>query len=177
MVLPDRIESLVERCAELFRGLGRHGPGEGGRDGEAKDGRCEHECLGSLHASVCAHVGADAEAPKPPRWLAGQMRHGHRGAAEIAQTVDNVFVYAAMAGVIENYQFDLLFAATIGNDVVRGFLTSFNPQAAHAIASRFDKSIRRGLWTTRRNSAATILTSLLSASSRAGAAVPLPHDA
>ena len=26
-----------------------------------------------------------------PRWLAGQMRHGHRGAAEIAQSLDNLF--------------------------------------------------------------------------------------
>jgi cobaltochelatase CobN len=104
-----------------------------------------------------------------PRWLGGQMRHGFRGAAEIAQTVDNFFAYAAMAGVVENHQFDLLFDATIGNDAVRGFLTTVNQQAAQAIAARFEEATRRGLWTTRRNSAATILTSLLPVSSRAGA--------
>ena len=36
-----------------------------------------------------------------PRWLAGQMRHGFRGAAEIAQTVDNFFAYAALADVVD----------------------------------------------------------------------------
>jgi cobaltochelatase CobN len=106
-----------------------------------------------------------------PRWLGGQMRHGFRGAAEIAQTVDNFFGYAAMAGVVENHQFDLLFDAIISNDAVRGFLTSVNQQAAQAIAARFEEATRRGLWTTRRNSAATILTSLLAMSS------PMPHDA
>ena len=58
-----------------------------------------------------------------PRWLAGQMRHGFRGAAEIAQTVDNVFAYAALAGVVDDHQFDLLFDATLGDDAVRGFLS------------------------------------------------------
>jgi cobaltochelatase CobN len=95
-----------------------------------------------------------------PRWLTGQMRHGYRGAAEIAQTVDNFFAYAAMADVTDNHQFDLLFDATIGNDTVRTFLTTANPAAAIAIGERFEEAIRRGLWTTRRNSAAAIMTSL-----------------
>jgi cobaltochelatase CobN len=95
-----------------------------------------------------------------PRWLAGQMRHGFRGAAEIAQTVDNVCAYAALAGVVDNRQFDLLFDATIGDDTVRAFLTGANPAAANAIAERFDEAMRRGLWTTRRNSPADIVTSI-----------------
>jgi cobaltochelatase CobN len=95
-----------------------------------------------------------------PRWLAGQMRHGFRGAAEIAQTVDNVCAYAALAGVVDDRQFDLLFDATIGDDTVRAFLTGANPAAANAIAERFDEAMRRGLWTTRRNSPADIVTSI-----------------
>jgi cobaltochelatase CobN len=95
-----------------------------------------------------------------PRWLAGQMRHGFRGAAEIAQTVDNVFAYAALAGVVESHQFDLLFDATLGDDGVRGFLTTTNQAAAGAIATRFDEAARRGLWISRRNSAAFVLTNL-----------------
>ena len=97
-----------------------------------------------------------------PRWLRGQMRHGHRGAAEIAQTVDNVFAYAALAGLVDSHQFDLLFDATIGDDAVRAFLTGANAQAAQAIAARFDEAIRRGLWTTRRNTTAAIIASLRS---------------
>jgi cobaltochelatase CobN len=95
-----------------------------------------------------------------PRWIAGQMRHGYRGAAEIAQTVDNVFAYAAMAGVVDIHQFDLLFDATIGDDGVRSFLVGANPAASRAIADRFDEAARRGLWTSRRNSATAIITEL-----------------
>jgi cobaltochelatase CobN len=88
------------------------------------------------------------------------MRHGFRGAAEIAQTVDNVFAYAALTDVVDSYQFDLLFDATIGDETVRIFLRGANPAAADAIAERFDEAIRRGFWTTRRNSAASILTNM-----------------
>jgi cobaltochelatase CobN len=95
-----------------------------------------------------------------PRWLAGQMRHGYRGAAEIAETVDNFFAYAALTDVTEDRQFDLLFDATIGNDSVRDFLTSANPAAANAIAERFDEAIRRGFWTSRRNSTASLLAAM-----------------
>jgi cobaltochelatase CobN len=96
-----------------------------------------------------------------PRWLAGQMRHGFRGAVEIAQTVDNVFAYAALAGMVDDHQFDLLFDATLGDDSVRGFLTGCNPQAAGSIAARFDEAVRRGSWGSRRNSAAAIIAGLL----------------
>ena len=95
-----------------------------------------------------------------PRWLQGQMRHGYRGAAEIAQTVDNVFAYAALAGLIDSNQFDLLFDATIGNDTVRAFLSTANPAATQAIAARFDEAMHRGLWTPRRNATATIIADL-----------------
>jgi cobaltochelatase CobN len=88
------------------------------------------------------------------------MRHGHRGAAEIAQTVDNVFAYAALAGLINSHQFDLLFDATIGDDSVRAFLIAANAQAAQAIAARFEEAMRRGLWATRRNTTAAIIASL-----------------
>jgi cobaltochelatase CobN len=95
-----------------------------------------------------------------PRWLQGQMRHGYRGAAEIAQTVDNVFAYAALAGLIDSNQFDLLFDATIGNDTVRAFLSTANPAATQAIGARFDEAMHRGLWTPRRNATATIIADL-----------------
>jgi cobaltochelatase CobN len=95
-----------------------------------------------------------------PRWLAGQMRHGFRGAAEIAETVDNFFAHAALTNVTDDRQFDLLFDATIGDETVRNFLTDANPAAARAIAARFDEAIRRGLWTTRRNSASSIMVNL-----------------
>ena len=51
-----------------------------------------------------------------PRWLAGQMRHGHRGAAEIAQSLDNLYAFAALTDAVRSDQFDLMFDATLGDD-------------------------------------------------------------
>jgi len=95
-----------------------------------------------------------------PRWLAGQMRHGYRGAAEIAESVDNFFAYAALTDVTENRQFDLLFDATLGDEQVRAFLLDANLAAARGMADKFDEAVRRGFWTTRRNSTSTILAAM-----------------
>jgi cobaltochelatase CobN len=92
-----------------------------------------------------------------PRWLAGQLRHGFRGAAEIAETVDHFFAYAALTDMTTDAQFDLLFDATLGDEAIRIFLTRENPGAAKAIAERFDEAVRRGLWRSRRNSAGAIV--------------------
>ena len=95
-----------------------------------------------------------------PRWLRGQMRHGHRGAAEIAETVDNLFAYAALTDAAPSRHFDLLFDATCGDEVLRAFLKSANPQAADAIARKFEEAARRGFWTSRRNSSPAILAEM-----------------
>jgi cobaltochelatase CobN len=95
-----------------------------------------------------------------PRWIAGQMRHGFRGAAEIAESVDNFFAYAALTDVTESRQFDLLFDATLGDERVRTFLLDANLAAARGMADKFDQAIRRGFWTTRRNSTSAILSAL-----------------
>ncbi|MCP8940860.1 cobaltochelatase subunit CobN [Alsobacter sp. SYSU M60028] len=96
-----------------------------------------------------------------PRWIAGQMRHGHRGAAEIAESVDNLFAWAALADAVDDRQFDLMFDATCGDEAVRAFLGEANPRAACAIASRFDEAIRRGLWRCRRNSVPATLSAMM----------------
>ena len=96
-----------------------------------------------------------------PRWIAGQMRHGYRGASEIAETVDNLYAFAVTSGVVTPRLFELVFEATLGNDDVVAFLERANPEAARAIAARFDHALRRGLWTCRRNSTAMRLAGLL----------------
>jgi cobaltochelatase CobN len=93
-----------------------------------------------------------------PRWLAGQMRHGHRGAGEIAEGVDNLFAFAATSGLVGDAQFDLVFSATLGKDTVRDFLARENPRALEAIARVFEQAVRRGLWRTRRNSVVDIVS-------------------
>jgi cobaltochelatase CobN len=87
-----------------------------------------------------------------PRWLAGQMRHGFRGAAEIAATLDQMALFAHLAGAVEAHHFDLYYNATLGDDEVRGFLDQANPQAASMMRQRFLQLLDAGYWTTRRNS-------------------------
>jgi cobaltochelatase CobN len=96
-----------------------------------------------------------------PRWISGQMRHGHRGAAEIAQSLDNLYCFAALTDVVESAQFDLMFDATLGDDAVREFLLNANRQAACHMANIFEQAGRRGFWLSRRNSSACILASVL----------------
>jgi cobaltochelatase CobN len=95
-----------------------------------------------------------------PRWLRGMMRHGHGGAAEIAETVDNLFAFAALSDAVEGRHFDLLFDAVCGDDEVRAFLEAENPRAARSIAEKFAEAERRGFWASRRNSTAAILAEM-----------------
>ncbi len=98
-----------------------------------------------------------------PRWVAGQMRHGFRGAAEIAETVDALFCFAATTAAVPSRHFDLLFDATLGDAAVRAFLSESNPLAARAIADRFAEAADRGFWLSRRNSPAAILAEMRAA--------------
>ena len=88
-----------------------------------------------------------------PKWLAGVMRHGYKGAFEIAATVDYLFAFAATARVVEDHHFDALFEAYLADDRVREFIAGANPAALKEIAERFQEAIERGLWRPARNSA------------------------
>ena len=93
-----------------------------------------------------------------PRWINGQMRHGHRGASEIAETVNNLFSFAVATDFVTSGQFDMMFEATLGNERVRQFLMEANPEAGNAIARNFASAVQRGFWVSRRNSTAAILS-------------------
>ncbi len=86
-----------------------------------------------------------------PRFIAGQMRHGPRGAAELAETVDRLVAFAETTNAVGGELFDLLHEAYVADPDVRAFLLRENPQAAGAIAERLDTARRRGFWHPRRN--------------------------
>ncbi len=88
-----------------------------------------------------------------PRWIAGMMRHGYRGAAEIARSVEALASFAASLPTRFDAQFELLFDATLGTEAVDAFLVRANPEARAAMAARFADVQFRGLWHPRRNSA------------------------
>jgi cobaltochelatase CobN len=86
-----------------------------------------------------------------PRFIAGQMRHGPRGAAELAETVDRLVAFAETTDAVAGELFDLLHDAYVADADVREFLLRENPQAAAVIAERLDAARRRGFWHPRRN--------------------------
>jgi cobaltochelatase CobN len=88
-----------------------------------------------------------------PRWIAGVMRHGYKGAAEIAATVDYLFAFAATSRAVDDAHFDALYDAYLADNLVRGFMAEHNPAALAETSSRFAEAIERGLWRPRRNSA------------------------
>jgi cobaltochelatase CobN len=85
------------------------------------------------------------------RWIEGQMRHGFRGGAEMAQSVDAAFAFAATARAVDNGGFERLYEAYLGDPVVAAFLARENPAAIEAMRRRFEEAIARGLWQPRRN--------------------------
>ncbi|SFL33878.1 cobaltochelatase subunit CobN [Shimia haliotis] len=87
-----------------------------------------------------------------PDWLAGMMRHGFRGGAEIAATLDHMAAFANLAGAVPPQLFDAYHDATLGNDDIIAFLERENPQALAAMRGRFAALHDAGLWATRRNS-------------------------
>jgi cobaltochelatase CobN len=98
-----------------------------------------------------------------PKWLNGVMRHGYKGAYEIAATVDYLFAFAATARVVEDHHFDALYDAYLADDHVRGFIAEANPAALREIAERFQEAIERGLWRPTSNSAHDRLATLRTA--------------
>jgi cobaltochelatase CobN len=95
-----------------------------------------------------------------PKWLAGAMRHGYKGACEIAATVDYLFAFAATARVVKDHHFDLVYDAYIGDTMVREFIAAHNPDALAEMSRRLAEAIERGLWRPRLNSAAGRLAEL-----------------
>jgi cobaltochelatase CobN len=86
-----------------------------------------------------------------PRFIEGQMRHGPRGAAELAETVDRLIDFAATTGAVSSVLLDLVHDAYLGDPRVLEFLMRENPDAMRAIAERFAAARRIGLWHPRRN--------------------------
>ncbi|KIZ46875.1 MULTISPECIES: cobaltochelatase subunit CobN [Rhodopseudomonas] len=96
-----------------------------------------------------------------PKWIQGAMRHGYKGAFEIAATVDYLFGFAASTDAVGSHHFDQLFAAYLEDEQVRDFMRDANPAALAETAARFAEAIRRGLWTPRANCAADLIADLL----------------
>jgi cobaltochelatase CobN len=96
-----------------------------------------------------------------PDFIAGLMRHGPRGAAELAETVDRLIDFAETTNAVPSTLIDLVHAAYFADSRVREFLQQENPSAGRAIAERFQAALRKGLWHPRRNDVNADIDALL----------------
>ncbi|WP_443478877.1 cobaltochelatase subunit CobN [Novosphingobium aerophilum] len=95
-----------------------------------------------------------------PKWIAGVMRHGYKGAFEIAASVDYLFAFAATTHAVKDHHFDAVHAAFIEDEAVRDFMAKANPAALRETAARLAEALERGLWKPRSNSAGLTLAAL-----------------
>ncbi|MBU6424952.1 MAG: cobaltochelatase subunit CobN [Rhodospirillales bacterium] len=86
-----------------------------------------------------------------PAWVGGMMRHGFRGGAELAATLDHMAAFANLARAVPGHLFDLYFEATLERDEVVAFLAAENPAALARMRDVFTRLRAAGLWETRNN--------------------------
>jgi len=81
-----------------------------------------------------------------PRWIGAMMRHGYKGAFEMAATVDYLYGYDATARIGEDWMYERLTEAYVADPEVRKFFGESNPWALRGIAERLLEAAARGLW-------------------------------
>ncbi|MEH1779384.1 MAG: cobaltochelatase subunit CobN [Nostoc sp.] len=81
-----------------------------------------------------------------PKWIAGVMRHGYKGAFEMAATVDYLFAYDATAKCVEDYMYQGIVEAYLLDPVVVEFIQEKNPYALRDIAEKLLEAHQRNLW-------------------------------
>lgn len=81
-----------------------------------------------------------------PKWIAGVMRHGYKGAFEMAATVDYLFAYDATANCVEDYMYRGVADAYLLDPAVQEFIQEKNPWALRDMAERLLEAHQRGFW-------------------------------
>jgi cobaltochelatase CobN len=96
-----------------------------------------------------------------PRWIASMIRHGYKGAAELSATVDYLFGYDATADVLEDWMYERVTEAYVGDAARRKFFAQSNPWALRAIAERLLEAVERGLWEPSAEALTTLRSAIL----------------
>ncbi|MBD0337351.1 MAG: cobaltochelatase subunit CobN, partial [Cyanobacteria bacterium Co-bin13] len=81
-----------------------------------------------------------------PKWIEGVMRHGYKGAFEMAATVDYLFAYDATARCVADHMYQGVADAYVLDGQVQTFVQQVNPWALRDMAERLLEAHQRGLW-------------------------------
>jgi cobaltochelatase CobN len=98
-----------------------------------------------------------------PKWIRAMTRHGYKGGFELAATVDYLFGYDATAHVVEDWMYERVTQAYIGDPEIRKFLEQSNPWALRAMAERLMEAVDRGLWDASAGALETLRSAFLEA--------------
>jgi cobaltochelatase CobN len=98
-----------------------------------------------------------------PRWIDAMRRHGYKGAFELAATVDYLFGYDATARVVEDWMYERVTEAYVGDPELQKFFEESNPWALRAIAERLLEADRRGMWGASERARKTLVDAVLTA--------------
>jgi cobaltochelatase CobN len=72
-----------------------------------------------------------------PKWIAGVMRHGYKGAFEMAATVDYIFAYSATTHLVEDFIYQGVAEAYLFDEKVQQFIQEKNPWALRDMAKDY----------------------------------------
>ncbi|MFM7190933.1 MAG: cobaltochelatase subunit CobN, partial [Microcystaceae cyanobacterium] len=81
-----------------------------------------------------------------PKWIAGVMRHGYKGAFEMAATLDYLFAYDATTHCVEDFMYQGIAEQYLFNETVQKFIEQKNPWALRDMAERLLEAHQRQLW-------------------------------
>ncbi|HEY9863828.1 MAG TPA: cobaltochelatase subunit CobN [Candidatus Obscuribacterales bacterium] len=83
-----------------------------------------------------------------PKWIAGVMRHGYKGAFELSATVDFLFAYDVTANCVEDFMYEGVANAYVFDQKVQQFIQEKNPWALRDMAERLLEAHQRQFWQT-----------------------------
>lgn len=81
-----------------------------------------------------------------PRWIDAMVKHGYKGAFEIAATVDYLFGYDATTGLMEDWMYEKLTDTYVTDPAMKEFFEQSNPWAMRDISERLLEAVERGMW-------------------------------
>ncbi|MBD2652396.1 cobaltochelatase subunit CobN [Synechocystis sp. FACHB-383] len=81
-----------------------------------------------------------------PKWITGVMRHGYKGAFEMAATLDYLFAYDATTHCVEDFMYAGVAQAYLLDDKVQQFIQQHNPWSLRDMAERLLEAHQRQLW-------------------------------
>ncbi|MEO1209183.1 MAG: cobaltochelatase subunit CobN [Cyanobacteria bacterium J06638_20] len=81
-----------------------------------------------------------------PKWLQGVMRHGYKGAFEMAATVDYLFAYDATTRCVDDFMYQGIADTYLFDELVQAFVQAKNPWVLRDMAERLLEAHQRGMW-------------------------------